>query len=444
MRVMRASTVQNYYRQEFWEYDSATYWSRQTFSGANGWGGWAEVSGGGGGITLSQVETLIGESGHVTGAEFLLVNQTLNLVLTRDGQPNISTNVALPGGSGGGLTQQQVQTLIAAAGHATNLNAAYSTTTGLLTLTLSLDDDEQRQQSVLIPRYLAGDSLELVGDTFHVEAATQLTAGSVRLGSEVEVLAGTESNAVVTPITLQAKIDAIPAAEGGGVTEDQVETLIANNKVTYLTGDLNMDDIVAPGQYAYSRGSNTLTNQPTTNAGIVKNLGFQVWAQDGDVTGDLRQYARTTVPSVASYIRVRRAGEWFDWRAVIYVPSGLGNIGDVLTRIGTSEYHVSWAAPDYSSVTYTAGDGLDLVDNEFRIGAATTTNRGGVVLASSPYASGGSVVTQTILATRRALETASGIVELATVATETQGDTERTRAVTPYTASQGAQEHLRA
>ena len=494
LRVMRSSNLSNYHRQEFWEYNSGTYWSRATTNGGSSWTGWAEQSGaGGGGSGLDQaaVSALIAAAPHfanlagligantptnkyiqlvfadqngsalgdfnvdllpfftdlytagdgliLTNGAFSLDADALNLVPAGGSDTQILTwsgagygwAAAPSGGGGGGLTTQQVQDLINAAGHATNLNAAYSTTTGLLTLTLTLDDGATRQQSVSIPRYTGGNGINLLGNQFSIETASENNLGGIVLASESEVLTGTDGSVAVTPLTLQAKIDAIPAAEGGGVTEDQVEDLIAQNKVTYLTGDLNMDDIVAPGQYAYSRGTNTLTNQPTTNAGTVNNLGFQVWAQDGDVTGDLRQYARTTVPSVASYIRVRRAGEWFDWRAVIYVPSGIGNIGDVLTRIGTSEYHVSWAAPDYSSVTYTAGDGLDITDNEFRLEAATESNRGGVFLSNSSYGSNPTrVVTEGRLNARTASEAQFGLTRYASSAQVNDG-TETLRAVTP-------------
>ena len=57
-------------------------------------------------------------------------------------------------GGGGGLTQQEVQVLIAAAGHANNITASYSTSTGQLTLTLTLDDNTVRTENVLIPRYI--------------------------------------------------------------------------------------------------------------------------------------------------------------------------------------------------------------------------------------------------------------------------------------------------
>ena len=59
-----------------------------------------------------------------------------------------------------------------------------------------------------------------------VPAASEGAAGVAELATEAEVLAGTSTDTLVTPATLQAKVDALPAAESGGVTDDDVLEII--------------------------------------------------------------------------------------------------------------------------------------------------------------------------------------------------------------------------
>ena len=55
--------------------------------------------------------------------------------------------------------------------------------------------------------------------------ATEAVAGIAELATEAEVLAGIETDKIITPATLQTKIAALPAG-GGGVTDDDVLEII--------------------------------------------------------------------------------------------------------------------------------------------------------------------------------------------------------------------------
>ena len=324
-------------------------------------------------------------------------------------------------GGGGGLTQQEVQVLIAAAGHANNITASYSTSTGQLTLTLTLDDNTVRTENVLIPRYTAGQGLDLNGEVFSLEFASSANQGGVFLATEVEVLAGLDSTSVVTSATLQAKINALPF-------------------IAYTEGDgINIINGVISGEQANTnnRGVVQLANNPTTISGTSNSTAVTPSGLNS-VIDLIRQ-----VPTGGTALQVLTKGSesTFSWQDA---PSsgGGGLTQDQVQVLIAAAGHANNLTASYSTSTgqltltlslddntsrienvliprYLAGVGLDLNSQTFSLESATTSSVGGVELATNAETNTGTDATKAV--TPAALKSVTDALPTGTTYTEGAG-----------------------
>ena len=325
-------------------------------------------------------------------------------------------------GGGGGLTQQEVQVLIAAAGHANNLTASYSTSTGQLTLTLTLDDNTVRTENVLIPRYgVSGTGIALTGNIFSLVGATENSAGAVFLATEAHVLEGTNASDAVTSATLQAKINALPF-------------------IAYTEGDgINIINGVISGEQANTnnRGVVQLANNPTTISGTSNSTAVTPSGLNS-VIDLIRQ-----VPTGGTALQVLTKGSesTFSWQDA---PSsgGGGLTQDQVQVLIAAAGHANNLTASYSTSTgqltltlslddntsrienvliprYLAGVGLDLNSQTFSLESATTSSVGGVELATNAETNTGTDATKAV--TPAALKSVTDALPTGTTYTEGAG-----------------------
>ena len=399
LRVLRGATTSNYYRQEYWEYDSNTYHSRQTFSGSNGWGSWVEItgSGGGGGTTYTA-----GAGLDLVGNEFRIESATT----TNRGGVFLATSVDTQLGTQGltavtplGLKSVTDNITEVPAGGTDNQLLSRNGTTGLEWV-----DPPSGEGGGGITNLTGIEPILVVGSgtsrSISAHNATTSRHGTVELATPAETLTGTDGSRAVTPEGVQAALDALggpgtPAEHTVlgtmQLTGTAVNSYLWSNNITpsIPVTDLDPDDVIVfrfstPSSAAYYNHANVRISVKDIIADTQLTSDVSSPNSQGVSTAG-NQYTsvlRGTSGSVALFVHPGRATATDPYRFWFAFNNSNAQFHPLTVRAHLEP--LGSIGSGGGGGTYTAGAGIDINNsNVISAEVATTTNVGGIELATN-------------------------------------------------------------
>ena len=220
--------------------------------------------------------------------------------------------------------------------------------------------------------YSAGESLELSGNVFNVDEATFVNRGSVELATETETHTGDREDKAVTPAGLKSVTDSLVISGGGGISTVNTDSTI--------DGDGDTDPLSVANPFTQSDEDKL----DGVESGAQRNVGQEFTTADETKLDGIQAGAEVNIKS--NWAEPNAAADSFIENKPgdnEFVPTN-GTENQVLTK-GPANTR-SWQDPQGGSggggPTYTPGEGIDIESDVISIENATTSNRGGAVLAN--------------------------------------------------------------
>ena len=257
-----------------------------------------------------------------------------------------------------------------------------------------------------IPTTLVGGvGIDVVGNEIRGETATTTNAGIVELATNNEGATGTSSSVALTPAAMVARTSTTTRSgliETATVSEATQGTA-TNRAVTpqglrAATNALNLGDANVQSNWNAASGDAHILNKPTL---APSNAEQNVQSNWNATSGDALILNKPNLP--ASYAPTNAEANV----GVEYSQAEKTKLSGVATG---AEVNVqsNWNATSGDALilnkpviptvppALTPGDGIDIVSNQIRIETATTSNRGGVELATSAETIDGTDTTRAV------------------------------------------------